>query len=87
MKLKKINVKLPDKTKVPMLFMLSGLSLILFISVILLLSVTTTTLSGTERYIFIISLREAVGYILLSLMLVIGGGFLLDYCFCKSCEK
>ena len=84
---RKTKIKLPDKTKVPMLFTLSGLMLTLWISIILLVSVITTNLSGAERYIFLTTLREAIVYILLSLMLVIGGGFFLDYCFCKSCEK
>jgi len=80
------DIKLPDKKKVPMLFTLSGLSLTLWISIILLITVTTSNLNGTERYIFMTSLMEGVKYILLSLVLIIGGGFLLDYCFCKSCE-
>ena len=78
-----LKTTLPDKTKVPMLFMHSGLMLTLWISIILLLSVTTSTLCGAERYIFMTSLREGIKYILLSLVLIIGGGFFLDYVFCN----
>ena len=80
------DIKLPDKKKVPMLFTLSGLSLTLWISIILLISVTTSNLNGTQRYIFMSSLTEGVKYILLSLVLIIGSGFFLDYVFCKSGE-
>lgn len=80
------DIKLPDKKKVPMLFTLSGLSLTLWISIILLITVITSNLHGTERYIFMTTLIEGVKYILLSLVLIIGSGFFLDYVFCKSGE-
>lgn len=83
---KLFTLKLPDKTKVPVHFTLIGLKLVLWSSLILLFSITSSTQSGTDRYIFLTSLSEAVEYILLSLALVVGGGFFLDYVFCKSGE-
>ncbi len=83
---KVFSLKLPDKRKVPLHFTVIGLMLVLCSSAILLLSITTSTLVGADRYIFLTSLSEAVEYLLLSLLMVVGGGFFLDYFFCKSNE-
>ncbi len=83
---KNFPVKLPDKRKVPLRFTVTGLSLILLSSFILLFSITTSTLDGVSGYIFLKSLADTVEYLLVSLLLVVGGGFFLDYVFTKSGE-
>lgn len=83
---KRFFTTLPNKNKVPLFFTISCLKLILWSSLILLLSITTSTLCGKDKYIFFFSLYPAIEYILFSLVLVTGGGFFLDYIFCNSKE-
>lgn len=61
------------------IFLKSGLGTLGFISVLLLINILKNTYVGAHRYIFVQSMHKALAYLVLSFVLVVGGGLFIDF--------